>query len=269
MEKKTKQYYDNVAGHFDEDAKLFEKRFDENPVLQKIRNDFRKYTEKHEFKNALEIGCGPGIDIVYFASKYPDKKVSAFDVSPGMVEMASKNIADYKLSNAQVKTGTVEDIPKNFPDQKFDMVYVYFGGLNTVYDMDRVVKILKSVMTEDATFVMTCVNRYYILDTLIRMLKLKFGEATARFRNKWKGYSPGRDLKSYVYSSRFIKKHFTPEFKIIDRRGYSIFYPPWYGARHLNKLKGMASFLWKLDNFLQKTFLWNTGEYSLYVMKVR
>ena len=262
-------YYEKVAGHFDEDAQLFENRFHENPILNLIRSDFRKHTENHYFTNALEIGCGPGIDIYYFAEKYPDKNIYAFDVSAGMTRMSQQNIDTRKLTNAHVKTGTVEQLPKLWPGIKFDMVYIYFGGLNTVVNLKEVVKTLRESVTDDATIVLTCVNRYYVLDFLVRMLKLKFVEATARFRNRWKGYSPDRDLKSFVYSSRFIKKNFEPEFDIIKRKGYSIFYPPWYAVRHLAKLKSIAPKLWKLDQMLQSTFMWNLGEYSLYVMKAK
>ncbi|MBC8342532.1 MAG: class I SAM-dependent methyltransferase [Bacteroidetes bacterium] len=262
-------YYQHVARHFDEDAQLFEKRFLDNSILNMIRNDFRKHTEYHYFTNALEIGCGPGIDLYYFAEKYPDKNFYAFDVSPGMTGIAQKRISEGTLKNAIVKAGSVEQIHDLFPAISFDMIYVYFGGLNTVVDLKKVVKILREYVSKDATLVLTCVNRYYLLDLLVRSINLKFEEATARFRNKWKGYSPGRDLKSQVYSARFIRQHFEPEFEIIKRKGYSIFYPPWYAVRHLSKLRSLAPMLWKLDQKLQSTFLWNLGEYSLYVMKAK
>lgn len=264
-----KSYYEKVATHFDEDARLFEQRYDENPVLKKIRNDFRRYTEKHAFSSVLEIGCGPGIDMVYFCSKYPDKAFHAFDVSEKMVSIAQSNLEKENLTNGEVKQGSVEDISEMFPGKKFDLVYVYFGGLNTVVDLKEAVKTLRSVMTDDATFVLTNVNRYYILDVFFKLLKLKFSEAFARFQNRWKGYSPGRDLPSKVYSYKKVKNDFTPEFEIIEKRGYSIFYPPWYAAGYLKKLPFLEKPLWKLDKLLQKAPLWNNGEYSLYVMKAR
>lgn len=262
-------YYKRVAGHFDEDAQLFEERYEENPVLQKIRGEFRRYTEKYDFTNALEIGCGPGIDLVWFAEKYPERNFYGFDVSPEMVRIANKNIRERGLTNAIAETGSVEDINKLFPGKTFDMIFVYFGGLNTVYDLPQAARWLYEVSAPDATFVFTSVNRYYLMDFVMKALKMKWGEAVARFRNQWKGYSPGRDLPSNVYSARRIKKVFQYGFRILERRGFSLFYPPWFGARHLNKLKGMGPLLWKLDSILQHTPLWNIGEYSIYVMKSR
>lgn len=260
-------YYQKVAAHFDEDAKMFEQRYQENDVLQKIRKDFRRHTEKFKFSHALEIGSGPGIDLMYFAGKYPDRQFRGIDVSPEMVRISNENIKKNHLENVLAKTGSVEDIPGLFPGEKFDMIYVYFGGLNTVYDLKAVVRQLYEVAEPGAVFVFTSVNRYYLMDFVYKSMKLKFGEATARFRNRWKGYSPGRDLPSKVYSASQIKKTFRPEFKFIDQRGYSIFYPPWFGAKALHNIPLLSTGLWLTDKFFQKTPLWNKGEYSLYIMK--
>lgn len=267
MSETHQKYYQTVASHFDEDARLYTKRYENNRILKKVRGEFRKYVEKHSFNHALEIGCGPGIDITYFAEKYPDRSFYAFDVSSEMAAIAQAETQKLNLKNTQVKIGTVEDVPEMFPNQVFDMIYVFFGGLNTVVDLKKVVKILRTVASDHSIIVLTCVNRYYLLDFFVKNLKLKFRESVSRFTNKWTGYSPGRDLPSNVYSYQWVRSRFHPEFKIIDKRGYSIFYPPWYGTKYLNKCKKLEPLLWKLDRALQKTFIWNLGEYSLYVLK--
>jgi len=261
------KYYETVASHFDEDAASYATRSEKNSILKKFRWEFRAYVEKHSFNRALEIGCGPGMDISYFAQKYPDRSFSAFDVSSEMAAIARAETQKLKLKNTQVKTGSVEDVPEMFPHQKFDMIYVFFGGLNTVVDLKEAVKTLRSAGSDDATMVITCVNRYYLMDFLVKNLKLKFRESMSRFNNKWTGYSPGRDLPSKVYSYPFVRSNFHPEFKIIEKRGFSICYPPWYASKYVNAFKWLAPFLWNLDRVLQKTFLWNSGEYSLYVLK--
>ncbi len=261
------EYYLNVARHFDQDAKIFEKRYDENPILHRLRNEFRKYTELHYFETALEIGCGPGIDIEYFAKKYPDKKFYAIDVSPEMVRLSRKKIEALNFKNVQVECSAVESVGEYLPGQKFDLIYVYFGGMNTVADLRQNALIIHKLLNPGGTFVLTNVNRYYLLDALVKIFKFKFNDATARLFNRWPGYSPGRNLKSHVYSYKYIRKCFEPEFEIVFKRGYSILYPPWYGARHLKKLGKFGETLWKIDAALQNTFLWNLGEYSLYVMK--
>lgn len=261
------QYYKKVAGHFDEDARLFEQRYDENLVLQRIRGEFRRHTESLPFHDALEIGSGPGIDIVYFAQKYPKRDFAAIDVSPEMVRISRRNIENAKLENATAATGSVEDIPNLFPARKFDLVYVYFGGLNTVPDLREAALQLHQILEENGYIVFTCVNRYYLMDFVYKSLKFKFREAVSRFRNRWKGYSPGRDLPSNVYSAKHVRRSFEPEFSIEKKTGYSLIYPPWFGLRPLHKMRSLMNLLWGFDRLLQKTPCWNTGEYSLYILR--
>ena len=269
QQKKTGNYYQIVSEHFDEDARLFEQRYRQNTVLQKIREDFRRLTEQYAFSNALEIGCGPGIDLVYFARKYPGKSFSAIDVSPEMVKRSENNLKKNALTNARVKTGHTGNIYTLFPDRKFDLIYVYFGGLNTVYSLREAALHLSAIAAPGAIFILTSVNRFYLMDFVYKSMKFKFKEGVSRFRNQWKGYSPGRNLPSHVYSTSFIKRTFAPEFQILFRRGYSLFYPPWFGARPLHDIPLLSQGLWKLDGWLQKTPFWNTGEYSIYIMKHR
>ncbi|MCH8567696.1 MAG: class I SAM-dependent methyltransferase [Balneolales bacterium] len=263
---KSGKYYNEVASYYDDDAKDFEQRYEQNPILQIIRESFRRVTEKFPFNTALEIGCGPGFDVEYFADRYPSRKFFAIDVSPGMIELTRKRCERANLNNVQLGVGSVEDITSVFPDQKFDLIYVYFGGLNTVFNLEEAVKHLEQVCTEDARLVVTFVNRYYITEIPLWLANGRFDKAFERITNKWRGYSDHRKIPSRPYSYGDIKKAFNPVFHIGYKRGYSIFYPAWYRSHLLKKLGNKAGTFWKLDKFLSKTPLWNSGEYSLYEM---
>ncbi len=261
------RYYSRVADYFDKDASDFEDRYQQNPVLKKIRGSFRKVTEEHDFENGLEVGCGPGLDLVYFGKKYPSAQISGIDVSPGMVKIADQKIQDHALSNVSVRTGSVEDIEDLFPGQKFDMIYVYFGALNTVYDLKATAEHLRQSCTHDATLVLTFVNRFYLMDIPLFLLKGQFGKAFERITNKWKGYSPDKSLNSRCYSMADIRKAFSGAFSVQQHRGYSILFPAWYRYNHLHRMgTRWAERLWKWDKMINHTPFWNTGEYSLYVM---
>ena len=262
-------YYQNIADYYDVDATDFEQRYTENPILQKIRGEFRAVTNRYEFDNALEIGCGPGFDVEFFAETHPERQIDAIDVSPGMVELARKRINLKQLKNTSVKVGSVEDLPELFPGKKWDMIYVFFGGLNTVYDLRKAAQQLHDVSHADTTLVLTFVNRFYLLDALLWALRLRFDRAPERLLNRWNGYSEKRPLKSRVISSGDVHRAFEPDFKRIFSRGYSILYPAWYRANHLPKLGRFAETLWKVDGVINKTPFWNTGEYSLYVYKAQ
>lgn len=261
-------YYKNVAAYFDDDASDFEARYQQNPVLKRLREEFRAFTELSTFQNVLEIGCGPGIDLIYFGRKYPNSRIFGIDISEGMVEIAQKNIREQKLENVRAAAGSIEKIEELFPGQKFDLIYVYFGALNTVYDLRKAADILHKIGNPEVKLVLTFVNRFYLMDIPMFLMSGRFKQAFARLFGNWKGYSPHKTLNSRCYSAKDIKKAFSKNFNIKKRRGFSIFYPAWYRYNHLKRFGGKWSErFWKWDEKLSKTPLWNTGEYSLYVME--
>jgi len=264
-----KEYYQEVASYYDEDARDFEQRYEENPVLQRIRNAFREITEEVPFESALEIGCGPGFDVEYFASKYPDREVYAIDISPRMVELAQKRCAERNLDNAHFAAGSVEDIPDLFPERQFDLIFVYFGGLNTVYDLREAARHIRRYCPPDARLVLTFVNRFYLTEIPLWLVKGRFGKAFQRITNRWKGYSDLREIPSRPCSAGDIRRAFGADFDIVGKRGFSLFYPAWYRSHLLPKLGSKAESLWNLDRFLSRTPFWNIGEYSLYEMRVK
>lgn len=266
---RKEQYYQDVASYYDEDARDFEQRYEENPVLQRIRNAFREITEKAAFTTALEIGCGPGFDVEYFASKYPDREVYAIDISPSMVELAKKRCAERKLDNAHFAAGSVEDIAALFPERQFDLVFVYFGGLNTVYDLKEAARRIRLICAPDVRLVLTFVNRFYLTEIPLWMAKGRFGKAFQRITNRWRGYSDLREIPSRPYSAGDIRRAFGADFNIVGKRGFSLFYPAWYRSHLLPKMGGKAEKLWNLDSFLSRTPFWNMGEYSLYEMNAK
>lgn len=258
-------YYQKVGVYYDGDASNFESRYHENPILQKIRSSFRKEADRYAHGNILEIGYGPGLDLLYFAEKHPGSKVFGIDISQGMYHCAMENITKKGLKNVEIHVGSVEQIPELWKDQKFDFAYVFFGALNTVEDLNEAAAILHRCLSENGVLLVTFVNKWYMKGLLAPMLKLKFKTATARLRKIWGGYSPSVFLPSKCYSIAEVKKAFRL-FHIQAIRGYSILYPAWYDSHkytHSNKL----DLLWQLDEQYGKSFARGWGEYSLFVFR--
>ena len=59
------EYYERVAAYFDEDADEWDDRYWTNPIAQRIRQAFREEVKSLPFRNALEVGCGTGLDLVH------------------------------------------------------------------------------------------------------------------------------------------------------------------------------------------------------------
>jgi ubiquinone/menaquinone biosynthesis C-methylase UbiE len=263
MEKKN---YLQVEKYYDEDASNFDSRYYKNPVLQRIRQDMREEVKRFKFSNVLEIGFGTGIDIVHFARTHPDVQFSGIDISGAMCSLAKEKVTEWNLKNVDIKKGTVEDIESLFKEVQFDMIYVFFGALNTVDDINKTAKILNSLSSPGGIMVLSFVNKYYLAGVVLEVLKLRFRKAFSRLNPEWGGYSPSKYLPSSTYSIKKIKKAFG-DFLLIRKKGYSIIYPAWYYKRLIRFLTNCLGILWKADKLLNKTPLWCLGEYSLCVFQ--
>ena len=263
-------YYRAVASYYDEDARTFQARSTANPVLQRLREQFRAASAPFVRSNVLEIGCGPGMDLVYWASQKPGATIHGIDISPGMLQRAEENVTGHGLGNVRTALGTIEDVPELFPEIRFDFAYCYFGALNTTRDLGRTAELLRAVLTPGGTALLTFVNRWYLVEILYGLLRFRWRKAVARLKPNWGGYATNRALASRCYSPGDIRRAFAKQFEITDTRGYSILYPAWYrNHRWITKFGVTAEVLWKADGVLNRTPCWSWGEYALYILRAR
>jgi ubiquinone/menaquinone biosynthesis C-methylase UbiE len=263
-----KEYYATIKKYYNDDSKEFMDRCSVNSIISKLRDNFRLETDKLKFSDCLEIGFGAGMDLEYFALKNKNSNFYGIDVSEKMVDETLGMIKSEKIPNIDVKVGSIENIKDLFDGKKFDHIYVHFGALNTVENIDEIQHYLKEVLTDDGRMVMTFVNKWYLMAILKPLLKLRIKAFKHRSRlgKVWGGYSLTNFIKSRCYSSREIKRLFS-KFEIEKKQGFCILYPAWYESKLTVKYPKTTNFFWKVDRFLQKTFFWNLGEYSLYVFK--
>ena len=266
----SRDYYERVAEYYDADARDFEARYWINPVLQTIRQSLREEVKRQHFCNALEIGFGTGIDAVHFGSIYPERNIYGIDISTSMLDHARQKVEELGLKNVSLKAGTPEDLESLFPGIMFDHIYVFFGALNTVPDLHNVASVLKSRMNVGGTMVLTFVNKWYLADILIHLLRLRPNMAFRRFRDIWGGYSDLKFLESRCLSPWQVQRAFGSHFTSTGKRGYSILYPAWYRYGWTTKMgRRVSEFLWKMDKLLSHTPAWCLGEYALYSFRTK
>lgn len=259
-------FYSGVEIYYDSDAADFDQRYWSNPVLQKMRQVFREEVKRHQSTNILEVGCGTGLDLVHFGMTHPESQVYGIDISGEMCRITSQRIISKKLKNVQVAKGSVEDISNLFPGKKFDLIYVFFGALNTVENLRQAAIQLQEVLSEHGIMVLTFVNKYYLAGMLIELVKLRFSNAFARLKRNWGGYSPVKKMPSRCYSPIEIKFNFR-EMKLLRQQGLCIVHPAWFYHGLNKKISRLSLLLWKLDRWLNATPLWRFGEYSLFVLQ--
>ena len=259
-------YYREVGTYYDKDAVDFERRYHLNPALQRIRQSFREHVKLRTSGTTLEVGVGPGFDLIHFAEQFPDREVYGIDISAEMVRLTDEKISAKKLPNARVAQGSVEDLVDIFPGVQFDTIYVFFGALNTVDDLEHAFDCLRNVLAPEGKMILTFVNKYYLAGTFIELLKLKPKNAFARWRKVWGGYSPTNFLASKCYSPRTIAR--LSKMDVPYQRGYSIFYPAWYYHKfHRFLPRKVINILWDMDARIARTFVGQFGEYMLYELR--
>ena len=266
----SQAFYQSVARYYDREACHYEDRYWSNFVAQRIRQAFREEVKRHPFRTVLEIGCGTGLDVSHFGSIYPERAIYGIDIAPAMVASATEKLQGLGLENVTVRIGTPEDLEALFPDTQFDHIYVLFGALNTVPDLREVAGILRKRLKRDGTMVLTFVNKWYLAEMLINLVRFKIKRAFMRIGQIWSGYSGEHYIESRCYSPREIKTAFGDGFQITRHRGFSILYPAWYRCHWAVRLGGkITDLLWTADRILNHTPAWCLGEYALYSFRVR
>lgn len=256
-------YNETVANYYDKEAHSFEDRANSNPLLAHLRQCFRDVVLEGEVSTLLEIGYGPGLDMVWFSQQDAVSAVHGLDITPNFHKIVTEKALIH--SNIHPYLGGPEHVMEHLGEGSVDTVYVFFGALNTCSNLDLAAEHIAKVLKPGGKAVLTFVNKWYMFDVLWNLLTLRPKKALSRLRKVWTGYSPTRRLESRCYSSREIHRCFSPHLRRTMKRGYCITHPAWYRF-HWAPLGGLRSRLFMaVDRMLRWTPFWNWGEYSLYV----
>ena len=216
-----------------------------------------------EVEHLLEIGYGPGLDMVWFAKQPQVAKVSGLDITPEFFKIVSKKAESHP--NITPYLGGPEQALDFIEPSTVDTIYVFFGALNTTADLERAAVGMASVLKPGGRLVATFVNKWYAFDILWNALTLRPKKAIARLKKVWGGYSPTRFLASRCYSSRQVHAAFSKHLVRKRRLGFCITHPAWYRHHWAPKGSLRSKWLYAFDGLLQWTPAWNAGEYSLYL----
>jgi len=254
-----------TGAYYDAFAAVAEERYSSNHVLVRVRAAFRRAVESYPAAAVLDLGCGPGTDLAWFAARYPGRRYAGVDVAPRMVELARARLAG--RGRVRIERGCAVDVPRVFPGEQFDVIYSFFGPLNTEPDLGRAVAALAQAVTPGGVLVLTFVSRVYLVDSGVHLLRARPGHALARLTNRWRGYVPQNPLHASLYFPRQIEARFAPAFRVERREGFSILYPAWYRAHRFHPDGRVVRALWIADRMLNRTPLWSVGEHLLYVLR--
>lgn len=259
-------YYDTIGVYYDKDAKDYDSRYWSNPVLQRIRQSFREEVKRYPAQSMLELGFGTGLDLVHFGRVHPTRQIFGIDISKEMCNLTSQRIANENCRNIEIRNGSIDDIAMLFPGKKFDVIYIFFGALNTTADLKSATNSISGALSPGGILVLSFVNKWYLMGILLDLGRLRIKKAFARLKPVWGGYSPGQFLASSCYTPKQIARDFEG-LDVVKRRGFCIVHPAWYFTTINRKIRKLSRYLWSIDQLLNNTPAWRFGEYVLMVLQ--
>jgi SAM-dependent methyltransferase len=259
------EYHDDVAAYYDGESDDFEQRAGQNHVLEDLRRYFREVTMEFDPRSMVELGYGPGLDMMWFADQPNVDVIHGLDVTPGFHRIVRAKAEARGDSKIVPHLAPADQAAAVLGEQAVDTVIVFFGALNTTKDLELAAEAIHDVLRPGGRAILTFVNRWYLFDILWNLATLRPRRAVARLRSVWGGYSPTRHLPSRCPSARRVHRAFGRRMRRKRRQGFCIVHPAWY--RHHWAPPGSLRNRWghRVDRALRWTPFWNLGEYSLYV----
>jgi SAM-dependent methyltransferase len=259
----TRHAFDGVASGYHESN-------ERNPILRAMRARARTVLQRFVLPHAriLDLGCGPGTDIVPLAQAGYD--VTGIDCSPAMVAEAQRRIDDAGVRDrARVRHLGIHQLPQ-LASVKFDGAYSNFGAFNCVADLARAANDLAACLRPHARLVATVIGRLCPWEVALYLTRGSWSRAAVRFgrqpvavpldgRTVWtRYYTPGE------FARIFGAAGFTREFL----RSLSCAAPPPYLEAFARRHPSLIRELHQIDDVVGSwPFFRSCGDHFLIVMR--
>lgn len=219
----TRQAFDGVAAGY-------ERSNADNPILCAMRDRVRATVVQcvSPGEHMLDLGCGPGGDVEYFARRR--YRVAALDWSPAMVAQAQRRIDAAQLgARAAVHHLGIDEIDRLAPTM-FDAVYSNFGPLNCVPDLTASARRIASRLRSGGVLIASVIGRVCPWELALYLSRGDWTRATVRFS---RGPVPvpldGRTVWTQYHSPRsFARTFMDAGFTSVHVRSLGLFAPPPY-----------------------------------------
>ena len=145
-----KQMFDTVSGGYDGNAlRFFPKSAEHMTSLLKLRGD----------EHVLDVACGTGHVSLAIAPRLPRGRITAVDLSPGMLDQARKKAASLSIQNVEFLERDMQEL--GFARGTFDAAVCAFG-IFFVEDMDAQLSHIASTVKPGGTVLITSfVENYF------------------------------------------------------------------------------------------------------------
>ncbi len=213
-----------VARAFDSIAPRFDAEL-ENEITVVLRRRVYSVVESLVDKGAsiIDINCGTGIDAMYFAKQ--GNRVTAIDVSTGMISEANRKMGTFARDNPRFLVGSFERLsPDALPPA--DLTFSNFGGLDCTNDLSLVAEGVAAITKPGGYFVGVIMPRFSLWESLAYLLRGQFLHSIRRFKAHTPATGFGQNsFPVRYYSPRQVRLVFKKYFSLKGIIGLNIVSP--------------------------------------------
>lgn len=252
---------------FDAHAAHYDAAVEPNALLNKMRAALWEQVARRAMPPArlLDLGCGTGIDAVYFAQL--GYRVTAVDASREMVNQTQSRAERAKVELRAEHTGA-QDL-SFLGGETFDAIYSDLGPLNCVPD-------LRAVSGQCAAHLKP--GGFLIVSVMARICPWEIAYYTLRGDRKQAARRMTREMVpihleegtvwTRYYSPREFYAMFASEFQLVRYRSLNLFLPPPYLIRWYERTRGLAKpFAWMDAHLHSVPLLRGMGDHFLMILK--
>jgi SAM-dependent methyltransferase len=223
-----------------------------NPVIRIMRARTIAALRRHVHPGArvLDLGCGPGPDVVSLAKLGYD--VTAVDWSPEMVAQADQAIRARCLDQlARVQVMGIHEIDR-LPEGKWQAAYSNLGPLNCVPDLAAAARAIAARLQPGGVFVASIIGRTCPWEWLIYGLRGDWSRVRIRYQ---RGFVPvpleGATVwTQYVSPSESVQAFESAGFQLLRLRALGLVVPPPYLEGFCRRNPGLLRAMTRVDDFL-------------------
>lgn len=194
----------------------------------------------------LELNCGTCTDAIVLGKH--GIRVTAFDISPEMIDIAKGKIAREGLEQfVEARTLAIEDMD-SLRGEKFQGAFSNFDGLNSFPVLTTVAETIAAHIKPGGRFLATLLNSWSVQKIWRHLFRLNFFEAFSRFSKR--GKHPHKDFvyRIYYHSPFSVTRTFNQWFTVEKVMSYGVIAPPY----NHHQIKGV------LNNALPALVRWDT-----------
>ncbi|MFD2873032.1 class I SAM-dependent methyltransferase [Mucilaginibacter ximonensis] len=259
-----------AAEAFSAQSAIFDEIYSSNTIVNYKRERVRAHVLKYLKPNSsiLELNAGTGEDATYFASL--GHKVHATDIAEGMQQKLREKAAQYGLSNlisTEICSFThLAELKSRGP---YEQIFSNFAGLNCTGELDKVLRSLPDLLTDDGVATLVILPRFCLWESLL-LFKGLFKTATRRWfsKNGVRAHVEGTHFTCWYYDPQYVIEQVKGKMDVLSIEGLCTIVPPSYIEHFAARYPKAYRFLMKWEGKLRFNRFWRrVGDY--YIISLR